>query len=65
VQGRLRKAVITVEIETVCGHCDRRFTIELDSDMNFRIGPQGAEPLIFSPQVDWQSFTDPNILQAF
>jgi hypothetical protein len=65
VQGRLRKEAISVTIDTVCAHCNQPFTIILDSNMNFRISPEDAEPLIFSPQVDWASFSDPNIIQAF
>jgi len=65
VQGRLRKEEISVTIDTVCAHCNEPFTITLDSRLNFRISPDDAEPIILSPQVDWESFSDPNILQAF
>jgi hypothetical protein len=65
VQGRLRDETISVNINTVCAHCNRPFTITLDSDMNFKIGSENAEPLVFSPQVNWESFSDPNIIQAF
>jgi len=65
VQGRLRKEAISVTIDTVCAHSNQPFTITLDSEMNFRISPEDAEPLIFSPQVDWGSFSDPDIIQAF
>jgi hypothetical protein len=65
VQGRLRKEVISVTIGTVCDHCNQPFTITLDSKMNFHVSPEDATPLIFSPQIDWASFSDPNIIQAF
>ena len=26
---------------------------------------EGAAPLVFMPQVDWQNFTEPNIIHAY
>ena len=65
VQGRLRNEVISVTIETVCAHCNQPLTITLDSQMDFKVSPEDAGALIFSPRVDWEAFSDPNILQAF
>jgi hypothetical protein len=65
VQGRLRNETISVNIDTVCAHCNRPFSITLDSEMNFRVSPEKAAPLIFRPEVDWESFSDPNIIPAF
>jgi hypothetical protein len=39
--------------------------ISLDSDMQDPVYDEGAEPLVFSPQVDWQSFAEPNIIDAY
>jgi hypothetical protein len=65
VQGRLRKESISVTIDTVCAHCDQPIQIKLDSEMNFEVAQKNANPYIFSPQIDWGSFTAPNIIPDF
>jgi len=54
-----------VTIETVCAHSDRPMRITLDSEMKVSIDDQGAEPLVFMPQVDWAHFSEPNIIDAY
>jgi hypothetical protein len=39
--------------------------IILDSEMHFSGLDQDAEPLVFMPQVDWDTFADPNIIDAY
>jgi len=39
--------------------------IEVDSAMNYRVAEEGAEPLIFLPQINWAKFTEPNIIDAY
>ncbi len=65
VQGRLRGEALAVTIESECGHCSRPLSLAVDSQMGVRVASPGAEPLVFSPQVDWPRLTDPNILHAY
>jgi hypothetical protein len=65
VQGRLRQDDFSVTLETACGHCGRPMQITVDSDMNMTDYDGAAEPLVFMPQVDWTTFTEPNILDAY
>jgi hypothetical protein len=65
VQGRLRDEPLTVLVETECGHCGRPLEIEIDSDLNFRVLSKGAEPLIFTPLVDFSTLKDPSIIDVF
>ena len=65
MQGRLREEHLTVTIETVCAHSGRPMSIILDSEMKFSVLDKGAEPLVFMPQVDWKTFTEPNIIDAY
>jgi hypothetical protein len=65
VQGRLRDQALTVDIETECGHCARPLHLAVDSELRFRVHDDGAEPLAFSPQVNWPTFEEPNITHAF
>jgi len=39
--------------------------IEVDSAMQYRVVEEGAEPLIFLPQIDWEKFSEPNIIDAY
>jgi hypothetical protein len=65
VQGRLREESISVTIDSVCAHCDYPIEIKMDSDMNYKVTQENADPLIFHPQIDWGSFSAPNIISQF
>ena len=65
MQGRLREEHLTVTIETVCAHSGRPTTIAIDSEMEFSVSDKGAEPLVFMPHVDWETFAEPNIIEAY
>lgn len=65
VQGRLRDKYLKVIIDTACAHCGRPMRIGLDSAMQFNIEGSDAEPLVFEPDVDWRTFTEANILDAY
>ena len=65
MQGRLRNQAFSVDIETSCAHCARPMRLSADSDLRFRVHDAAAEPLVFSPQVDWARFEEPNITHAF
>jgi hypothetical protein len=65
VQGQLRKKYLRFTIESECGHCGKPLTIDIDSDLNYSIQEQDAEPLIFVPMVDFDKLQDPSIIDAF
>jgi hypothetical protein len=65
VQGQLRKEPLSVVVTTECAHCAQPIHIELDSELKYRVVEAGAEPLVFSPQVDFDKLTDPSIIDAF
>jgi hypothetical protein len=65
VQGRLRKESISVTIDTVCAHCAHPIKIVIDSEMNCEVAQENASLHIFSPQIDWESFSAPNIIPDF
>ena len=39
--------------------------LDLTSDMHFTTPPEMANPLVFIPHVDWETFTEPNIIHRF
>ena len=65
VQGRLRDEVLEVQIETECAHCGRELAFSLDNRMKVSSMSEGADPLVFEPNVDWEHFKEPNILHAY
>jgi hypothetical protein len=65
VQGRLREQALAVDIETECAHCARSLRLTVDSELRFQVHDDDAEPLVFSPQIDWPTFEEPNITHAF
>lgn len=65
MQGRLREEHLTVTIETVCAYSGRSMTIAVDSDMKYSVSEDEAEPLVFMPQVDWETFAEPNIIEVY
>jgi len=39
--------------------------IEIDSELNYRVHEQGADPMVFVPDVDVQKLAEPSITDAF
>ena len=39
--------------------------LEIDSELNYRVREQGADPIVFVPEVDFAKLTDPSITDAF
>jgi hypothetical protein len=65
VQGRLRRQPLSIDIHTACAHCGQAIYIQVEGDMTYRLHSAGAEPLLFMPHVDWDAFSEPNIIQAY
>jgi hypothetical protein len=65
VQGQLRQEPLAVAIETACGHCGRPLHLTVSSDMRVKVHDQGADPLVFMPQIDWSTFTESDIIDAY
>jgi hypothetical protein len=65
VQGQLREKHLSVTIVTACAHCAQPMQIEVDSELRYRVKDEEAEPLVFQPLIDWQTFTEPNIIDAY
>jgi hypothetical protein len=65
VQGRLREEHLSVTIATECAHCGLPLHIEVDSALQCRVAEARAEPLVFLPQINWATFTDSNIIDAY
>jgi hypothetical protein len=65
VQGQLRDSEFSVEIRTECAQCKKRMRFAIDHQLNYSVLEGGSEPLVFEPDVDWGSFSDPNIIDGY
>ena len=65
VEGQIRNEALSARISTQCAHCAQPLHIQLDSDLNFAVEESGAEPLVFSPDVDFKRLQEPNIIHAY
>jgi hypothetical protein len=65
VQGRLRDEDLTVRVDTECHHCGTPLTLEIDRDMNITVENAGAEPLVFTPDVNPFKVEGPSIVDDF
>ncbi|MGD8474928.1 MAG: hypothetical protein PVH59_12470 [Anaerolineae bacterium] len=65
MQGQLREERLTFEVETECAHCGQPLHLEIDSDLDYRVVEDDAEPLVFVPMVDFEKLDDPSIIDAF
>ena len=65
VEGRLRNTKLEVEIATQCAQSDQSIRLTVDSDLKFNVDDARAQPLVFEPEVDWSSFSGPNIIKAY
>jgi hypothetical protein len=65
VQGQLRNEKLIFTVETECGHCGEPLHLEIDSDLNYRVIEEGAEPLVYAPLLDLAKLEDPSIIDGF
>ena len=56
---------MSVVIATECAHCSEPMHIEVDDQLEYRVREEGAEPVVFIPQVDFQALEDPSIIDSF
>jgi hypothetical protein len=65
VQGRLHDRFLEVEIQTTCAHCGELMVIVVDSELDHRIERGGQMSLVFEPEVDWSTFSEPTIIDGY
>jgi len=65
VQGRLTDRLTRATIETTCGHCGQRMRLTIDSELQYEAELAGSNPMFFEPQIDWSTFSGPNIVHDY
>jgi hypothetical protein len=52
-------------IRTSCAWSGRKLTLEIDLEGTVTVQEKGAAPLLFEPEIDWERFEKPHILDDF
>jgi hypothetical protein len=65
VQGRLRQAYVSIDVDTTCKHCGQAIQFAIDSDLRVAVRESGAKPLVFMPDIDWDNFAERTIIDAY
>ena len=54
-----------MSVETECAHCSQPLHVKIDSDLDYSVREEGADPLVFVPEVDLYKLEEPSIIQSF
>ena len=65
MQGRLRNEPLTIIVSTACAQSGQPIRITIDSDLRYQVDEEACDPLVFEPEMDWQGFAEPNIVNAY
>ena len=65
MQGCLRNEAIAATIRTRCAPSGRKLTLVVTTEGDVEVREKGASPLLFEPEIDWQRFEKPHILDDF
>jgi hypothetical protein len=65
VQGQISGDKASATVETECGHCHQPLHIEIDSELEFHVVEEGAEPLVYVPLLDVRNLDEPSIIDSF
>ncbi len=65
MQGCLRNEPIAAVIRTRCARTERELTLRVSAEGDVEVGEMGASPLLFEPEIDWERFEKPHILDDF
>ncbi len=52
-------------ISTRCAESGRELTLVVSVDGDVEVRERGASPLLFEPEIDWERFGKPHILDDF
>ena len=65
VQGQLRKEHLSITVESECVHCKRPMTIDISSDLEYRLHGGEDGPVVFIPDVNIGALEAPSIIDDF
>jgi hypothetical protein len=65
VQGRLRGEKLKVRIDSECKHCCEPLSLEVNEELRWRLLSRDAAPLLFEPDIRWNTFREANIIHDY
>jgi hypothetical protein len=65
VQGRLKKEIVTVAVESECACCKAPIRFKMSHDLSFTLSDPESNPLFFVPMVDFAKLRAPSIVDDF
>jgi hypothetical protein len=65
VQGQLRKEYVSIEVKTMCKHCDQVIHFTMDSNLRVSVCESDANPIVFMPDMDWNNFAERTIIDSY
>lgn len=54
-----------MRIDSECKHCARPLTIEVNEELTWKVISAGASPLLFEPDMNWETFAGANIIHDY
>lgn len=54
-----------MSVETECAHCSQPMHVEINSDLDYSVRQEGADPLVLVPEVDLYKPEETSIIQSF
>ena len=65
MEGRLRRQKLRIRVDSECRHCSRPLSLEVDDELRWTVLSDGAEPLLFEPDIAWSTFRGENIIHDY
>jgi hypothetical protein len=65
VQGRLRGEKLKVRIDSECQHRSELLSLEVDEELRWRMLSGDPAPLLFEPDIRWDTFRGENIIHDY
>jgi hypothetical protein len=65
VLGRLLGRKLRIDIRSICAQSGRPLRLTVASDLSWRGDGESAQPLLFTPHVDWNKLRAPNIIDDY
>ena len=59
------KSPLEVEIRSTCAYSGEAIELVVDSELNYQVKKGSRSPLVFTPEVDWSRFREPNIIDGY
>lgn len=56
---------LKVRIDSECYHCSEPLSLEVDDELCWRMRSRDVAPLLFEPDIQWDTFRGANIIHDY